>query len=208
MKDKKSLKILIIIGSLLGALSASGLCLLFIFKGILIDETKINLLEMYLKSSFALFGSLFSIGTSLFIFHLQDNKKHNEEILEKEKQFKFINRINNINAEEIKKLNTSISQKGIDTYLVDYKKDNQPFHEMLQVIYYSLDTNSTNSLVLQLDPNLEENRDEIERFNKTLNIKNLILILVENAKTDEGKERLIRNIYSSSEEILHSKTLS
>lgn len=188
MKDKKSLKILIIIGSLLGALSASGLCLLFIFKGILIDETKINLLEMYLKSSFALFGSLFSIGTSLFIFHLQDNKKYNEEILEKENQFKFINRINNTNAEKITKLNGSMSKKGIDKYLLDYKENNDPFHEMLQVIYYSLDTNSISSLVLQLDPTLEKNRDEIERFNKTLNIKNLILILIEKTTTDTGKE--------------------
>ena len=188
--------IIIFIGVLVGTVATLGLFLLFILRDVVIDQESINLLDMYIKASFSFFGSLFSIATSLLIFHLQNNRKAKEEEKSKNLLLKVIQTKNEENLKEIDKIYRIISQKGISTFLEEFKENEIILKEMFLTIYTSINTDLLDTIILKLDPLNSKEAVLIEEYNIIKNIEKLLYLVVEKAQTEQGKNELLKKIFS------------
>lgn len=119
--DKKKydwpLKYLILFAVFLGVMFTTGLISFMYFKKIIIDETKVNLLDMYIKAGFAFFGSFFSGLSAMFVFYLQRYYKNRNKIeIINDLIVKSDNEKNeNINA--IKKIDNMFRDAGIKAFV-------------------------------------------------------------------------------------------
>lgn len=202
--DNEDTKWLYIIGAfavLLGASLTMGLFLLFLFKDKIIDKNDINLLDMYIKASFSFFGSLFSIGTSLFIFHLQNNRKKKDKKDEKLKIIDFIRTLNHKNITEAKKIHEMISTEGMSIFLSDLNNNDKEIIEIFTVIHTSINTKSIDSLMLTLNPMVEEDLKLINQYNLICEIEKLLFLFIEKINTESGREESIKQLNSLSESI-------
>lgn len=197
-KDKRSIYILIFIGSLLGTVAVLGLLLLFVTKNVVIDQKKINLLDMYIKASFSFFGSLFSIGTSLLIFHLQNNRKAKEQKDKKDQLVEYVRNKNSENFIEIDKIYKIISKNGIDTFLVEFKESEREIKEIFLAIYTAINVNSLDAIIIKLDPSDSKEAALIKEYNLVSEIEKLLALVLEKAETEKGKNELIKKIFSLS----------
>lgn len=111
------LKYLIMFAVFLGVTFTTGLISLMCFKNIIIDETTVNLLDMYIKAGFAFFGSFFSGLSAMFVFYLQRYYKNRNKIeVMNDLIFKSDNEKNeNINA--IRKIDNMFRDEGIKAFV-------------------------------------------------------------------------------------------
>lgn len=199
--DKIVLYTVIFIGALIGTIAVLGSFLLFKLNDIIIDQTSINLLDMYIKASFTFFGSFFSILTSLFIFHLQNNKKIKDEKNRKRKILDFIMNKNKDNLEEIRKINRIFAKKGIEGFLLDFDEKEEDIKEIFLTIYTSIDTNSLDKIVIDLDPSITEEGILLKTFNSVKEVEKILMLIIEKAKTEIAKQNLLRRLNSLTEEL-------
>ncbi|PGK38676.1 hypothetical protein [Bacillus thuringiensis] len=115
IKNKKGNKIFIaILIVLFSAIFCSfSLLLLFINKGIVLDEKHINLLDMFIKSSFTLIGSTLSGVMALFIFSLQEKSKRREKEEKEIKYYGYIKSEFQTNFEILERILETINELGI-----------------------------------------------------------------------------------------------
>ena len=199
--DKIVLYIVVFIGALMGTIAVLGSFLLFKLKDVMIDQTSINLLDMYIKASFTFFGSFFSILTSLFIFHLQNIKKIKDEKNRKRKILDFITKKNKDNLEEIRKINKIFSKKGIEGFLLDFDDNEENIKEIFLTIYTSIDTKSLDKIIIDLDPSITEEGILLKTFNSVIEVEKILMLIIEKAKTEIGKQNLLRRLNSLTEDI-------
>lgn len=195
-RDKIDMFIIIFIGVLVGTIATLGLFLLFILRDVVIDQESINLLDMYIKASFSFFGSVFSIASSLLIFHLQNNRKAKEEEKSKNLLLKVIQTKNEENLKEVDKIYRIISQKGISTFLEEFKENEIILKEIFLTIYTSINTDLLDTIILKLDPLNSKEAVLIEEYNIIKNIEKLLYLVVEKAQTEQGKNELLTKLFS------------
>lgn len=193
--EKKQIYVLCFIGSLIGVIAVLGLVLLFVLQNRIIDIKSINLLDMYIKASFSFFGSIFSIGTSLLIFHLQNNKKLNEERCKQKRLLEFIRNRNKENRVEVSKIHRIISEHGISTFLSEFGMKEKEIKEIFLTIYTSLDTNFPDNVIMSLDPSVDEEGDLLDEYKLVVKIEKLLELLLNKAETEQSKNELIKNIF-------------
>ncbi|MGH1847165.1 hypothetical protein ABE869_10160 [Enterococcus gilvus] len=193
--DKKTMYIIIFVGSLLGTVAVLGILLLFTLKHVIIDQKSINLLDMYIKASFSFFGSIFSIGTSLLIFHLQNSRKAKDEKNKKVQLIEFLQKKNKENLIEIDKIYKIISKKGIEVFLAEFKNEEKELKEIFLIIYTAINVKSMDSTLMKLDPSDGQEATILEEFNLINEIDKLLALLLEKTETEQGKEQLIRKIF-------------
>lgn len=200
-KDKRTIYIIILLGTMLGTIAVLGLLLLFALKHVYIDQKSINLLDMYIKASFSFFGSIFSIGTSLLIFYLQNNRKVVEEEKKKEQLLEFLQKKNDKNLIELRKIYKIISKKGIEVFLTEFNTNEKELKEIFLTIYTAISVNAMEPSLAKLDPSDNREADLIENFSIVNETEKLLALVLEKAETEQGKKQLVKKIFSLTEKV-------
>ncbi|PHG30407.1 hypothetical protein COI60_24870 [Bacillus toyonensis] len=136
-KSKKKVFNLVIFVVFLATFFSFTLILLLINKGIIIDQNSINLLDMFIKSSFTLLGSTLSGVIAVFVFSLQEESRRKEKLESQIKYYKNLKREfeNNINV--LEKIESMMDNGTLEEVASDIVAEKE-VKEILLVMYTQL----------------------------------------------------------------------
>ncbi|KXO03077.1 hypothetical protein AYK81_28720 [Bacillus thuringiensis] len=136
-KSKKKVFNLVIFVVFLATFFSFTLILLLINKGIIIDQKSINLLDMFIKSSFTLLGSTLSGVIAVFVFSLQEESRRKEKLESQIKYYKNLKREfeNNINV--LEKIESMMDNGTLEEVASDIVAEKE-VKEILLVMYTQL----------------------------------------------------------------------
>ncbi|XKK20039.1 BhlA/UviB family holin-like peptide [Bacillus sp. CB102A.1] len=136
--DKKSkIFYLMILVVFLATFASFSLILILINNKIVIDQSNVNLFDMFVKSSFTLIGSTLSGLVAIFIFSLQEGSKKKEKLDNQEKHYKNIIQEFETNISVLERIESMLDIGTFEEVANDILEEKE-VKEMLLVIYTQL----------------------------------------------------------------------
>ncbi|XKK34402.1 BhlA/UviB family holin-like peptide [Bacillus sp. A17A.1] len=114
-----------------------SLILILINNKIVIDQSNVNLFDMFVKSSFTLIGSTLSGLVAIFIFSLQEGSKKKEKLDNQEKHYKNIIQEFETNISVLERIESMLDIGTFEEVANDILEEKE-VKEMLLVIYTQL----------------------------------------------------------------------
>lgn len=134
---KSKIFYLMIIVVFLATFASFSLILILINNKIVIDQSNVNLFDMFVKSSFTLIGSTLSGLVAIFIFSLQEGSKKKEKLDNQEKHYKNIIQEFETNISVLERIESMLDIGTFEEVANDILEEKE-VKEMLLVIYTQL----------------------------------------------------------------------
>ncbi|MDG5787810.1 hypothetical protein QA612_09890 [Evansella sp. AB-P1] len=163
--------------------TAFTLILFIINRGILVDETNINIFEIILRTSFVFIGSFLSGFVAFFIYYLNNRKESLDKDEEQEKFLKKINSEYSNNVDIIKSIYEAIGHVPSEKVFELITEENGPIKELVIIHYSKLDLTFYTAFCKELSIQVySENSDQ---WNKVIRIRKYLDLLL-NTVTDKS----------------------
>ncbi|MBK4744681.1 BhlA/UviB family holin-like peptide [Bacillus cereus] len=134
---KSKIFYLMILVVFLATFASFSLILILINNKIVIDQSNVNLFDMFVKSSFTLIGSTLSGLVAIFIFSLQEGSKKKEKLDNQEKHYKNIIQEFETNISVLERIESMLDIGTFEEVANDILEEKE-VTEMLLVIYTQL----------------------------------------------------------------------
>ncbi|MGF2768585.1 hypothetical protein [Bacillus cereus] len=190
MKENK-IFLTIVFVLFLAAFCSFFLILLFINQGIVINKQDINLLDMFIKSSFTLLGSTLSGVIALFIFSLQEKSKKKEKQERELKYYSYIKHEFQANFEILERILETINELGIQGLAKGVAEGNE-VKEMLLVSQTRLNFTFYTDYLDELER--YKYQDAIRAFKASYEVYKYLDVIINRVDNPKNIEAILRII--------------
>lgn len=182
----------------LAVFSAFSLILLLINKSILIDTKHVNLLDMYIRSSFVLLGSTLSGIIAIFIFSLQERSKRIEKDQKEIMYHLNIKEELDFNYKVIGKISKLMVESSIEELATDIKESKE-VKEILLVIFTQLNFSFYEDFIKEI--NQKEFEDSKKAAHICYQIYKYLDVVINKLDDVENIATILRLIKSDTSEL-------
>ncbi|WHZ04955.1 hypothetical protein QNH48_10175 [Neobacillus sp. YX16] len=186
--EKNKVFYIILIVIFLAVFFSFSLLLLLLNQRVIIDQKSINLLDMFIKSSFTLLGTTLSGLVAVFIFSLQEGSKKKEKLDVQIKHYKNIRQEFESNIIALEKIESMMDIGTLEEVAKDLVEQKE-IKEMLLVLFTQL--NFTFYINHLSELKLERYENSIKVFKLTYQVYKYLDIVINKLDSPKNVKALL-----------------